>query len=57
MPLRWMHMVYGAGCQHGQVAEYCMWLLYVMNIKYIFILKLTLRTCRPCKKYRTVVLI
>jgi hypothetical protein len=26
-------MIYGAGCQRGQVAEYCMWLFYVVNIK------------------------
>jgi len=25
-------MIYGAGCQHGQVAEFCMWLFYVVNI-------------------------
>ena len=25
-------MIYGAECQHGQVAEYRMWLFYVVNI-------------------------
>jgi len=33
-------MIYVAGCQHGQVVEYRMWLFYVVNTKiYIFILK------------------
>ena len=33
MPLRRIHMIYRGGCHHGQVAEYSMWLFYVVNIK------------------------